>query len=168
MDIRLLNRSDLDAFKVIRLNTLKNSPEAFGSSYEEEVEFPDEVFINRLEDKSTRTFGAFENEELIGLCRLIFRERRKINHKADICSVYVEPHMRQKGVGRLLLTKAIEAARDSGLVEQLYLMVLSGNIAANALYQSLGFKTYGVEERSVKIEDNYYDFDLMVLFLRDE
>jgi ribosomal protein S18 acetylase RimI-like enzyme len=168
MDIRLLNRTDIDAFKVIRLNALKNNPEAFGSSYEEEVEFSDERFLKRLENENARTFGVFEEKKLVGLCTLMFQPRKKMNHRADIYSMYVEPHMRQKGIGRLLVTKAIEMARATNTVEQIYLTVVSTNESAKGLYQSLGFKTFGIEERAMKYEEVYYDHELMVLFLRDE
>ena len=167
MKLRVLVRTDLDAFREIRLNALKNNPESFGSSYEEELAFSNAKFIKRLENENARSFGAFENEELLGFCTLMFQPRKKMNHRADIYSMYVEPHMRKKGIGRMLATKAIETACENRKVEQIYLTVVSTNESAKALYKSLGFKIFGIEERAMKYEGNYYDHELMVLFLRD-
>ena len=36
-------------------------------------------------------------------------------HKADLCSVYVVPGSRAKGVSKALISRAIEAAKESGL-----------------------------------------------------
>jgi RimJ/RimL family protein N-acetyltransferase len=68
----------------------------------------------------------------------------------------------------MLATKIIETARENEKVEQIYLTVVNSNSAAKTLYESLGFKTFGVEERAMKHKGIYYDHKLMVLFLRDE
>ncbi|MGQ0452909.1 GNAT family N-acetyltransferase, partial [Bacillus sp. SS-TM] len=52
-------------------------------------------------------------------------------------------------------------------VEQLMLDVVVGNDAAKKLYESLGFQTYGVQERSLKHNGQYWDEEHMVLFLND-
>ncbi|GKU81501.1 hypothetical protein NCCP28_08970 [Niallia sp. NCCP-28] len=43
MEIRILHTEDASVYQDIRLEALKNHPEAFGSSYEEEVHFSVEV-----------------------------------------------------------------------------------------------------------------------------
>jgi ribosomal protein S18 acetylase RimI-like enzyme len=98
----------------------------------------------------------------------MFQPRKKMDHRADIYAMYVEPHMQKKGVGRMLVTKAIETARENEKIEQIYLTVVSTNESAKALYKSLGFKTFGIEERAMKYEGVYYNHELMVLFLKDE
>ncbi|CRI00648.1 Uncharacterised protein [Streptococcus pneumoniae] len=45
--------------------------------------------------------------------------------------------------------------------------VVVGNDAAKKLYESLGFQTYGVQERSLKHNGQYWDEEHMVLFLND-
>jgi RimJ/RimL family protein N-acetyltransferase len=45
------------------------------------------------------------------------------------------------------------------------LTVVSDNHPAKRLYESLGFETYGVERRALKYNGQYYDEDLMVLWL---
>jgi ribosomal protein S18 acetylase RimI-like enzyme len=56
------------------------------------------------------------------------------------------------------------AHRTPGLV-QMYLSVMHTKQAARELYRSLGFQVHGVEPRSIRIGDTYYDADLMTLKL---
>ncbi|MBL2049367.1 N-acetyltransferase, partial [Klebsiella pneumoniae] len=48
---------------------------------------------------------------------------------------------------------------------QVMLDVVVGNDGAKKLYESLGFKTFGVQERSLKYNGQYWDEEHMVLFL---
>ncbi|WP_194842005.1 hypothetical protein [Gracilibacillus salitolerans] len=43
MNIRVLNETDASIYQELRLNALKINAEAFGSTYEREVQFPIEV-----------------------------------------------------------------------------------------------------------------------------
>ena len=50
-------------------------------------------------------------------------------------------------------------------IDQIQLMVWDFNESALKLYESLGFKTFGVQERSLKYNGQYWDEEHMVLFL---
>ncbi|MGQ0519222.1 GNAT family N-acetyltransferase, partial [Bacillus sp. D-CC] len=43
--------------------------------------------------------------------------------------------------------------------------VVVGNDGAKKLYESLGFQTFGIQERSLKYNGQYWDEEHMVLFL---
>lgn len=45
------------------------------------------------------------------------------------------------------------------------LTVTSVNQSARSLYQRLGFQSFGVEQRAVKLGDAYFDKEHMVMFL---
>ena len=167
MDIRVLNAQDKQAYRTIRLNALKNSPESFGSSYEEEVAFDLDRFTKRITKPNSCTFGAFEGHKLGGICNVSFQPRKKMNHRADIFSMYVEPEFRGKGVGKALIERADKSALERKTVQQIYLTVVSSNQKAKSLYESFGFKTYGVDRRAMRYNGNFYDHDLMVLFLKE-
>ena len=168
MVVRQLKRSDLEDYKKIRLNALKNDPEAFGSSYEEESIFSDEQFLRRFKRETAYIFGAFVAGEIVGLCSLSFQPRKKMEHRADIHQMYVEPFMRNKGIGRALIEKVLEMATSREETEQIYLTVVDTNAAAKRLYETFGFKTYGVEKRAMKYNGVYYDHVLMVLLMKRE
>ncbi|WP_316246610.1 GNAT family N-acetyltransferase [Sutcliffiella horikoshii] len=58
---------------------------------------------------------------------------------------------------------AINKAKELEKIEQIYLAVTAGNEPAKRLYTSLGFVTYGIDRNGLKIEDTYFDEELMVL-----
>lgn len=165
MEIRILDPIDAAIYREIRLEALKANPEAFSSSYTEEKDYPLENFENRLNFGHFFTFGAFVENKLTGVVTLILETRSKTKHRANIVAMYVSPELRRSGIGRRLMTEAIKKANEINEIEQIYLTVTSSNEPAKNLYQSLGFKTYGIDKNGLKIEDTYFDDELMVLFL---
>jgi ribosomal protein S18 acetylase RimI-like enzyme len=79
--------------------------------------------------------------------------------------MYVASEHQSRGIGRRLLEAAIDAGRKMGGVEQLHLEVMVDNAPARALYLALGFQSYGVEKRALRIGDAYVDEELMFLML---
>ncbi len=163
MEVRILNSSDAEAYRKVRLNALQGNPEAFSSSYEEEIEFPLERTASRLDDSSSFTFGAFKDNTLVGVVSLVLETRQKIKHRANIFAMYVTPDYRKLGVGKKLMVAAIDEAKKLDEIEQIYLTVNGSNEPAKRLYLSLGFKTYGVDKRALRLADQYFDEELMVL-----
>jgi ribosomal protein S18 acetylase RimI-like enzyme len=164
MKIRILNGNDADAYRIIRLEGLKNSPEAFGSSYEEEQLDPIDFYKSRLESDTAYTFGAFEKEELAGVVTLVKETKVKLKHKASIFAMYVSPDYRGRGIGKKLMAEVVKKAQEFDDTEQLQLSVVSTNQSAKQLYTSFGFTVYGHEKRALKADGIYYDEDHMVLF----
>ncbi|MDR4945503.1 GNAT family N-acetyltransferase [Neobacillus cucumis] len=170
MEIRLLTFKDAKTYWTLRLEALKNHPEAFLSSYEESVqrENPVEQMARNFTVKGNYTFGAFAQGELIGMVTLIQEERIKVRHKANIFAMYVTPSKRGIGAGKALLTAAINKAIDLSEVEQINLNVTASNHSAKQLYANLGFKQFGLEKKALKINEKYYDDAYMVLHLQKE
>lgn len=154
-----------EMYRCIRLEALQNHPEAFGSSYEEEKEFPLEKFAEKFMEESSLTFGAFENDQLYGVLTLVLEQKNKLKHRANIYAMYVSPKKRRHGIAKNLMLEAINKARCIKGVEQLHLAVVSTNTPAQKLYTSLGFETYGVDKQALKVGHLYFDEKLMVLFL---
>ena len=163
MEIRRLGAKDAEIYRVIRLESLRLHPEAFGSSYEEEKEAPVEKYRDSL--PTVYTFGAFDNGSLVGVVTLFPEGKRKMKHRASIFAMYVSESVRGQGVGKRLVEAAIAQARELGGIEQIHLQVVTSNESAIRLYSSLGFEVYGLEKRALRIEDTYYDEELRVLFL---
>jgi RimJ/RimL family protein N-acetyltransferase len=51
-------------------------------------------------------------------------------------------------------------------IEILNLTVVTINERAKKLYTKLGFKAFGMEEKALKINGNYYDEEYMALLLK--
>jgi ribosomal protein S18 acetylase RimI-like enzyme len=165
MEIRTLSEDDAALYRELRLEALQTSPEAFGSSYEETVVRPLSATAERLRTPGSATFGAFEQDALIGVVTLVRDEGLKMGHRAHIYAMYVTSAARGRGVGRALMAEAIRRARAMTGIEQILLTVTSTNTPARALYEALGFVRYGREPRALKIDDRYFDEDMMILRL---
>ena len=165
--VRNLTGTDAAAFRAIRLRSLRDHPEAFGSAYEDEKDIPLEQTIERLNQPTVERFmlGAFIKDELSGIVGGYRDALRKSRHRAHIGAMYVAPEARGLGVGRALMIEAIRRLSAMDGVEELVLAASVGNDVARALYASLGFETAYIEPRNLKIDGRYYDLDWMILRL---
>ena len=162
LQIRLLTPGDAASYRAIRLAGLKDTPEAFGSTFEAEAAKPLAWFFDRL--TASQIFGAFGGSELLGVAGFAVREGAKEAHKGLLWGMYVRPDARKSGVGRRLVEAVIDFARQH--VEILQLSVVSDNEPARGLYARLGFLEYGLEKDSLKHRSIYYDEILMALDLK--
>jgi RimJ/RimL family protein N-acetyltransferase len=170
MEIRLLEPSDAESYWVLRLEALKQNPEAFSSSYEEAIQRqnPIEQVAKNLSSEGNYTFGAFESGKLIGVVTLLRERSIKLQHRANIFAMYVTPKKQGIGAGKALLTKAIDQAKIIEVIKKINLTVVSSNVKAKSLYTSLGFEVFGIEEKAIMVNNVYYDEEHMVLFLNKE
>lgn len=162
IQIQRLTPADAALYRDIRLEGLRCSPEAFGSTFEVENARPLTFFSERL--GGSAVFGAFQDSEIVGIAGLLIGEGRKEAHKALLVGMYVRPSARNAGVGRRLAETIIEFARPR--VELIQLAVVSDNKPARRLYERLGFLEYGLERNALKQDGHYYDEVLMAKDLK--
>jgi RimJ/RimL family protein N-acetyltransferase len=161
LQVRRLETSDSLLYRDIRLEALKQNPEAFGSTFERENEQPlswFEAVVGRSD-----IFGVFLDGTLAGIAGYVAQESSKQAHKAVLWGMYVRSAARNSGLGKKLVAAVLSHAR--GRVEMVQLTVVSENEAARRLYNALGFVEYGCERRALKQDGRYYDEVLMVNFL---
>lgn len=168
--IRQLLPADAPAYQALRLNALREHPQAFTSSFEEERGKPPIWAQQRLQLDPARPhdffIGAFAPEGLRGMVGLQGRYRVKERHNATVVGMYVHPQHAGRGVGFSLMTELIgHAARLPGL-EQLDLTVTVGQVGAQGLYARCGFVLIGVSRRAILVQGQYYDKAHMALQLR--
>lgn len=163
--IRRLTPADAPAYRAFRLRGLREHPEAFTSSYEEDAAKPLSATESRLAPGSgTAIWGAFVDGTVAGGIGMTRETRSKNRHKADVVAMYVMPEYARRGLGRALLAHVIGEARADG-IEQLTLTVTDTNVAARELYAAVGFVTFGVEPRAIKVDGTYFAKEHMVLWL---
>ncbi|SAL60352.1 N-acetyltransferase GCN5 [Caballeronia arvi] len=154
MLVRALTREDAQAFQSLRLSALTLSPASFASSYEDEKHrSPDDVIDRVIQTENQAVFGAFAEDQLVGVVgvrRDLFPQHR---HKAHVWGMYVAPGYRGAGVSKMLMSEAIGFAKNMQGVTQVHLAVAAANDVAIRLYRSLGFEESG-------LADDTFDDDL--------
>lgn len=167
VSIRRLTPEDAPEYRALRLRAFKDHPDAFTSSYEEEVLKPVAASAKRLASDSSGIFwGAFEGGVMTGMVGLDHEPRIKNRHKAVVIGMYVVPEFAGRGLGRDLLATLLYYARNSSL-ELLVLTVTKGNDSAERLYLKAGFKSFGIEPHAIKVHNQYFDKNHMFLQLKE-
>jgi GNAT superfamily N-acetyltransferase len=165
MQIRRLLNSDAAEYRALRLRALHDHPEAFRSSYEEEVLKPLSISEQRLDDTSpVRFWGAFVDSKLVGTVGLDREQRLKVQHKALVIGMYVAPEYARRGIAHALLHILLADARTSHL-ELLVLTVTDGNRDAERLYLDTGFVSWGIEPGAIKVQNQRFSKNHMFLQL---
>lgn len=165
LEIRPLVAADASAFRHIRLRAIVDSPASIMPTYDEEAgRSVDEIAARIVRTETQVVFGAFVAAELVGVAGLRREALAQARHKAVLWGVLVSPDRRRDGLARKLLSRVQSFARDEGVL-QIQLGVNVDNLGARNLYRSLGFASFGVEPRAMRVGDRYVDEEHMVLRL---
>jgi ribosomal protein S18 acetylase RimI-like enzyme len=132
---------DWEALRQLRLRALADAPDAFASTLEEEVAFPDEVWRRRAEGgPESANFIAREGGVDVGLAA-VFAEP-DVPGRMHLVSMWVDPRYRRRGVARALVDQAVRWAAERR-AREVILGVADQNTAARRLYERLGFRPTG-------------------------
>lgn len=125
-----------------------------------------EQYISELSKRPGSLALVAEMEgKLYGYLTIMPRCQAKLRHTSEL-NMGVHHGVRGKGIGRALLEEALRRARESGILEIIYLMVRSDNAPAISLYENMGFDHLALLEKDIKIPEGYYDGHLMRKFIK--
>lgn len=161
VDVRWISPDQWKIYRELRLDAIRSEPSAFGTSYEEEKDYPEEIWRGRV----ANTLFAFVEGKAVGLIGHVRQSRIKQRHIVNIVSFYVKEDYRGKGIGGQLLNVLLERIRGYNDVTKVSLAVNGTQAPAFNLYSKYGFKVVGELKKELKIGDAYYDELLMDLFL---
>lgn len=166
--IREAKPTDAIPFRELRLGALQDSPIAFTSDYQKNLNQPPKYWEDLLTmhpDESTIFLSAHE-ENLIGMTGIARGSSPKTRHGAWIWGVYVSPEWRGLHIAEEMIQSCFEWAKVRRIVIT-KLGVSAVNQSAIRCYERCGFKTYGTEPRAILYEGKYYDEYLMSCSLDD-
>jgi GNAT superfamily N-acetyltransferase/SAM-dependent methyltransferase len=136
---------DWERLRDIRLRSLLDAPEAFGSTHEREAAQSDDdwrAFADGWEGTAHQAVyvAADDHGRWVGLAVGAVREAD--TSLANLYAMWVDPDSRGLGVGRQLVESVVAWAAGTG-AERLELCVTEANEPAVALYRSAGFEPTG-------------------------
>jgi len=137
VEVRVLVPEDWEIWRDIRLRALLDSPDAFGSTYEREVRFTEEVWRSRLEDRDSVSVVALEREAPVAMVGG-YPDLPGLLH---VVAMWVAPAARGRRLAHAVLGVLETWAGARGL--RLHLDVNRANAAARRCYERYGFVPTG-------------------------
>ena len=166
VDIRPARIDDMPAFRPLRLQALRDHPEAFSADYEVH-KAADNANWGRYFDfgENAIIHFAFQAKNLIGMTGVRLDTSPKTKHNANIWGVYLLPTWRGHGIARALIHDCCDWARERGaLIARLG--VTTTNQSALRCYEGCGFKITGTDPKAILVDGKFYDEYLMARELR--
>jgi ribosomal protein S18 acetylase RimI-like enzyme len=169
MRIARLAASDAERYRALMLRAYEVAADAFTSTAEERAAQSESWWVKRIADPASLSigYGAFIGDELAGTATIEFATKPKTRHKAHLIGMFVSEALRGRGVGRALVQAALAAAAARPGVVVVTLSVTEGNAPAIALYESCGFRTFGIEPMAIATPSGFKSKVHMWLQLAD-
>lgn len=161
--LREARGEDLEAFRDLRLEALRDYPGMFGSDYAVNKAQPTEFWINRLflHNSEGKVYLAEFEGALIAMCGIMLGATPKVRHNGTIWGVYVKPDWQGLHLARKLIDLCAEWGLANG-VKLLKLAVVAENESAIRCYKDCGFTVYGTDPQAICHEGVMHDELLMV------
>lgn len=151
-----LDKNDWKDYRDIRLEALKNEPNAFGSNYEKYKKKDDVYWINILSllgEKNSKSFlcAVLSGEKLVS----IGGSYQDKNDEWNIIAIYTKKEFRGLGAGSLLLGEMLKELKNRG-VNKVFLRVNVERVPAISLYKKFGFEIIKTVSNQMLGDGKYY------------
>jgi len=160
-EVRKIQESDIEGFRAALVSVV-NEKRFLATTEPPSVESTDD-FIRRNIVNNYAEFVAVVEGRVVGWADIIPFEKKIMKH-AGLLGMGVIAEHRGKGIGKALLSRTIEQAKENGL-KRVELEVFAYNSVAIALYSQLGFELEGTKRKARYINDSYEDICIMGLWL---
>lgn len=152
--VREATIQDLPAWWELRLRSLRDHPEAFGSDYEESRRTgPTYIERGYFDGGINRLFAAFTPAGDLVAQAGTYEESGKRSHIGNVISVYTHPDHRGNGLASRLVQAAIEHLQSFQAITSIRISVNADNHIAFRTYEKLGFVTWGEEPDAIRTAD---------------
>jgi ribosomal protein S18 acetylase RimI-like enzyme len=159
VNIQILEKGDAGDLWALRKESLFTDPHSFSASEEDDA-FQNMSHVEALLSDDclpVKIFGARENQELVGMIGLQLEKKIKHRHRIQLWGMYVRPPYRRRGIANQLIEVVIHHARQMNHAEFVCLTVTSQSTSAQSLYARHGFKVWGIEPESIKVDGVNHD-----------
>jgi GNAT superfamily N-acetyltransferase len=146
--VERLREDDWAIFRELRLRSLLDSPEAFGSTYGDESSWTERAWRDWAAGRwrgGTAVVFAGHGDDGPAVGTATGAEYEAEGGVAHVYAMWVAPDARGAGVGRALLDAVAGWARDRGC-DRLVLSVTESNETARRFYEECGFVDTGKRE----------------------
>lgn len=145
--VRRFRTEEWAAYRDLRLRSLVDAPDAFGSTLERESAWPEQHWADRVskavDSQTTLLLVAETGTDPVGLVSgFIDPAEPEIAH---VFQMWVAPHARGRGCGSVLLEAVLAWVRGTD-ARSVTLCVTCGNSSALRLYERAGFTRLGEPE----------------------
>jgi GNAT superfamily N-acetyltransferase len=137
IQVRVLQPDEWEAWRDLRLRSLADSPDAFGSTLEREQAFQEADWRERL--RSVAVLATVD-----GVPAAMGGGFRVREGWMQVIAMWTDPAYRGRGLSHQVLDVVVAAARGEGL--RLVLNVTRGSLPARRAYERYGFEATGESE----------------------
>lgn len=155
---------DAAALRILRIEALANTPEAFAADLPAAQAETVERWVERIANNALENSGvicvAASPDRLVGMTGLGRGHWPKTRHSGVIWGVYVSPDWRDAHLAEALIEECLAWGRAQE-VRIVKLGVVTTNLPAIRCYARCGFTVYGLEPHAICYNGIYYDELLM-------
>ena len=123
-----LSPDNWQKYRDIRLIALKSDPLAFASSYEQEIQFDEQIWRQNIHNM----WFAMVNSQVVGMIGMLIIEESKNTNIGYVVSLWVSPQFQKRQIGQALV-RAIQNFAAPKNLKKLILEVTASNQAAIGL-----------------------------------
>ena len=153
IQIRRINRGEWEVYRNLRLQALKDSPAAFGSTYGEAIRRSPKSWQEQADSAAVGsercTVVAFSEDVPIGMACVY--KCGGSEEESDLLQVWVAPEFRGSGAAVSVIDELVAWCEQNGVM-RIYAGVIESNRRVLSFYRRLGYEQTDLREYS---EDVY-------------
>lgn len=165
-NVRIKEARKMDALPILNLHRdvlgegiyFITTPAEFGETLEQRAGFIERISRS---DNSVYLVAKTDPNQVLGFLLLQGGTLKRVRHSAFL-EIMVASNTRGCGVGRALMTAAIEWAEENTILTKIGLSVFADNNRAIGLYRRFGFLEEGSRDKEYLMEDGSYRGDLLM------
>ncbi len=117
-------------------------------------------FVKNIVKNNLAQFYALDGEKVVGWCDILPRQYEGFGHVGVLGMGVIASH-RGMGIGKQLLRRTLDHAKNANGLEKVELEVFKSNAAAIGIYESMGFVREGERIDARKLDGQYDNVVLM-------